>query len=81
MDFIKVLKWFSKVMRKSRRQAPVVGRVGGYLFFYWYEFLLLPLAAGVAPRFGQVFKLGFGRYSLLGVTFLWVVSVLTGAFE
>ena len=59
----------------------MVWRVGGCLFFYGYEFLLLALAAGTAPRIGQVFKLGAGRYSLLGVTFLWVVSVLTGAFH
>ena len=52
-----------------------------HLFFYGYEFLLLPLAAWAAPCVGQVFKLGSGRYSLLGVTFLWVVSVLTGAFH
>ena len=65
----------------SRRQAPVVGRVGGCLFCYGYKFLFLALAAGAAPRFGKVFKLGAGRYSLLGVTLLWVVSVLTGAFH
>jgi len=59
----------------------VVGRVGGCLFFYGHEFLFLALATGTAPRIGQVFKLGAGRYSLLGVALLRVVSVLTGAFE
>ena len=67
--------------RISRRQAPVVECVGGCLFFYGHEFLLLALAAGTAPRIGQVFKRGSGRYSLLGVALLWVVSVLTGAFH
>ena len=42
------------------------------------EFLLGLLATGTAPIVGQVFKPGSGRYALLGVTFLWVVSVLTG---
>ena len=51
------------------------------LFFYWYEFLFLTLAAGTAPCVGQLLKRSAGRDVLLGVALFRVVSVFAGAFE
>ena len=52
-----------------------------WLFFYWYEFLFLTLAAGTAPCVGQFLKGSAGRDVLLGVALFGVVGVLAGAFE
>ena len=52
-----------------------------WLFFYWYEFLFLTLAAGTAPCVGQFLKGSAGRDVLLGVALFRVVGVLAGAFE
>lgn len=51
------------------------------LLFYGHELLLLTLAAWATPRVGQVFKLRSGRYAVLWVANLRVVSVLARAFE
>ena len=51
------------------------------LFFYWYEFLFLTLAAGAAPRVGQFLKGSAGRDVLLGIALFRVVGVFAGAFE
>ena len=51
------------------------------LFFYWYEFLFLTLAAGAAPCVGQFLKGSAGRDVLLGVALFRVVGVFAGAFE
>ncbi len=52
-----------------------------WLFFYWYKFLFLALAAGAAPCVGQFLKGSAGRDVLLGVALFWVIGVLAGAFE
>ena len=52
-----------------------------WLFFYWYEFLFLTLAARAAPCVGQFLKRSAGRDVLLGVALFGVISVLAGAFE
>ena len=51
------------------------------LFFYWYEFLFLTLAAGTAPCIGQLLKWSAGRDILLGVALFGVVGIFAGAFE
>ena len=51
------------------------------LFFYWYKFLFLTLAAGAAPCVGQFLKGSAGRDVLLGVALFRVVGVFAGAFE
>ena len=51
------------------------------LFFYWYEFLFLTLAAGTAPCVRQFLKGSAGRDVLLGVALFRVVRVFAGAFE
>ena len=52
-----------------------------WLFFYWYKFLFLTLAAGAAPCVGQFLKGGAGRDVLLRVAFFRVIRVFAGAFE
>ena len=51
------------------------------LFFYWYKFFFLALAAGAAPCVGQFLKGSAWRDVLLGIALFGVVGVLAGAFE
>ena len=52
-----------------------------WLFFYWYKFFFLTLAAGAAPCVGQFLKGSARRDVLLGIALFGVVGVFAGAFE
>ena len=52
-----------------------------WLFFYWYEFLFLALAAWAAPCVGQLLKGSARRDVLFRIALFRIVGVLAGAFK